>query len=473
MERFGAAFGRLVRDKRGIEGLSQDGLAAKSSLTKARISYIETGRVDNPQIKTIDALCVALGISPGERAACYALAASSLPKRLFEKLARQFGHDNSNALENELEAFLIEKAKEFREMRERLDQMAQPKGQISDLLSAANAALGEGDFEKADDLLGEAERVHLQSTTVAVVEQQANLRVERGNAALVSGNVAEASNHFGRSAHYFSGIDVTLEANKRHECSDLLRYYGYRYGSHEALYAAQSALRQNLCVWSKETHPDEWCKTKIALGGVSFRLSEFDKPANSRAHLLDAKKHFEDVREACSELYLPNRFATAALNLANVYTDRSLAGTDADYGPNLQLALSFQTGALRYFSQTQNPRDWGVLQHNLGCTYIELSNLRAEESESVEDIDNAIHHVELSFQVRDPVDNLQYWVASCRTLGEALLNMSTYELTKNPADYVRRASNVLGDAAAKISASEHPHQWAQIQTQLKRCNEFH
>ena len=62
-------FGRLGREKRGIEGLTQDGLAGKCGLTKARISDIETGKVANPQVKTVDALCVALNISREERAA--------------------------------------------------------------------------------------------------------------------------------------------------------------------------------------------------------------------------------------------------------------------------------------------------------------------------------------------------------------------------------------------------------------------
>jgi hypothetical protein len=61
-----------------------------------------------------------------------------------------------------------------------------------------------------------------------------------------------------------------------------------------------------------------------------------------------------------------------------------------------------------------------------------------------------------SFQVRDPENSIQYWVASCRSLGEALLNMSTYTIAKNADDYIRRASEVLNGAAAKISASVHP-----------------
>jgi transcriptional regulator with XRE-family HTH domain len=128
MNPFGVPFGRLVRDKRGIEGLSQDGLAEKSGLTKARISDIENGKIANPQARTVDALCVALNISQDERAACHPNAESRLPPRLLEKLARHFGHDNPDALEGELEAFLKAKAAEFREMRKRLEKMAETEG---------------------------------------------------------------------------------------------------------------------------------------------------------------------------------------------------------------------------------------------------------------------------------------------------------------------------------------------------------
>ena len=167
-------FGRLVREKRGIEGLSQDGLAEKSSLPKPRISDIETGKIGNPQARTVDALCVALNISREERAACHPNTASRLPPRLLENLARLFGHRNPDGFEDELEAFLKAKAAEFQDMRKRLEKMAETEGRISELLKAANAALGEGDFGTADDLLKEAEGVQLQSNTIAALEKQAS-----------------------------------------------------------------------------------------------------------------------------------------------------------------------------------------------------------------------------------------------------------------------------------------------------------
>jgi transcriptional regulator with XRE-family HTH domain len=466
MVRFGVLFGRLVREKRGIEGLSLDDLAEKSAVTKARISDIENGKVANPQAKTVDALCVALNISREERGACHSAPTSDLPSLLLRKLAQHFGRDMPEATEEELEAFLMAKASEFRQMRTRLERLAETEGRVSELIRAANAALGEGDFATADSLLEGAEAVQLHSTTSIALKKQAELRIERGNAALVSGNVAMAAAHFEQSCRYFSGIDIEMEANNRHECATLLRYYAYRYKNSEALYQARTALQQNLGIWRQEIHKAKWCETKNALGGVSWRLSDFDMTENAISHLADAKAHYEDVRACCSDDLLPKEFAMACYLLAAVYADRRLSKSNADYAINLQLALSLQLSALRHFSKTDDPREWGVVHHNLGLHYLNISDVRIDAAKSVTDVANAIHHVELSFEVRNPDDSLQYWVASCRTLGEALLKMATYSSAEDRNKHVQRALDVLNGAAASISPSEHPLQWELIQNQL-------
>jgi transcriptional regulator with XRE-family HTH domain len=468
---FGVLFGGLVREKRANLGLSQDRLAAKTGLTKARISDLERGKIRNPQEKTVQWLCEGLNITREELAACRAAPALGLPSRLLAKFARHFGRDTPDATAEELEEFLMAKAEEYREMRARLEKLAETEGRISELIKAANAALGEGDFETADGLLKEAEAVQLESTTIVALKKQAELRIVRGNAALLSGDIATAAGHFERSSHYFTGVDIEVEAGNRHECATLLRSYGYRYKSSEALYEARKALQQNLSIWKQDAYREKWCQTKNALAGVSWRLSQFDAPENAISHLADAKGHYEDVRTCCSENLLPKTFATAGLDLANVYSDRRLAKSHADYERNLQSALSLQLSALRHFSKADDPRAWGIVQHNLSCSYIELSDIRTDNAKSVADIENAIEHAELSLEVRNADDSLQYWVASCRTLGEALLKMSTYSVAKDAAKYVQRASDVLHGAAARISPSEHPHQWAEIQELLARYGE--
>ncbi len=470
MSSFGALFGRLVREKRGIEGLSQDELSARTELTKARISDIETGKIANPQAKTVDALCVALNISRSERAGCHAAPASGLPQRLLENLARHFDVDMPEATEEDLEAFLIAKSEEFREMRQRLRALAFTEGRISELLNAANAALEEGRFETADDLLEDAEAIQMKAVTVLALKKQAEIRIVRGKSALVYGEIKAAADHFERSSLYFSGVEAGLEAQNRHECASQLRYYGYRYKNAEALFQAKDALQRNLDIWEQSTKIDQWCMTKIALGGTSWRLSQFDLQDNAKSHLVAAKIHYQDVLAQCSKKFMPEIFALASLDLANVYADQKMAVPEYNYELNLTEALSLQMSTLSVFDKIKNPREWGIVQHNLSCTYIALSRIRIDQFQSYEDTESAVRHARLSLDVRDPENTLQYWVAYCRTLAEALLDLSSYQSNSDADQHAQRASVILQEAAAKISLREHPHQWEQIQLQLSRIN---
>ncbi len=66
---FGERFGKLVRAKRAIEGLTQEDLAAlvyDNEASKTRVSELENGKAKKPQAKTIDAYVVALNISMEE-----------------------------------------------------------------------------------------------------------------------------------------------------------------------------------------------------------------------------------------------------------------------------------------------------------------------------------------------------------------------------------------------------------------------
>ena len=66
---FGKKFGELIKRRRAIEGLTQEKLASRAfgnQAKKTRISGLEKGKVDNPQPKTVDALCAALGITGEE-----------------------------------------------------------------------------------------------------------------------------------------------------------------------------------------------------------------------------------------------------------------------------------------------------------------------------------------------------------------------------------------------------------------------
>jgi len=67
---------------------------------------------------------------------------------------------------------------------------------------------------------------------------------------------------------------------------------------------------------------------------------------------------------------------------------------------------------------------------------------------------------------------LQYWVASCRSLGEALIERSMYQTKAHARNDLRKSYELLTGATSKISKIEHPHQWAEIHKQLQAASKM-
>jgi transcriptional regulator with XRE-family HTH domain len=468
MNSFGARFGKLIREKRGIEGFSQDALAAKSELTKARISELETGRIAKPQAKTVDKLCVALNISREERDACYSSSGPRLPPPLLENIALRFGLSNPEVSEDELQSFLREKANEYYAMQQRLSAMDTAAGETASFLGAAKAALERGNFELADASLAEAENTYLMSITLPALNKHYDIRLERGHAALLAGEIEKAAQHWESAVNYFGPFDAEMEAERRHNYCTSLRAYGYRYKNSDALYAAEKGLVKNLAVWTREKNLERWCRTKVALGGTQWRLSQYDDVKNYRRHIDEAMSLFDEVASKTSNTNLSFWYSAAISNIANIYSDAEFAISDDEYASNLEKSLSLQLLALECSSQTDQPDEWGILQHNIGLTYIHLFG--DGNRTSIDLIDAAIRHLELSFDVRKPATALQYWIASCRSLGEALIERSLCPSNSQSGLDLERASRILSKAESAISELDHPNQWAELQTQIQRCS---
>jgi len=207
-----------------------------------------------------------------------------------------------------------------------------------------------------------------------------------------------------------------------------------------------------------------------SFGGVLVRLSEFDAPSNRREHLNAARGCYERVRNAANKFPDSSAYAIASLDLANVYSARDFSDAKNEYKKNLEFAIELQVTALDHFKETTEPHGWGIVQHNLGCSYNRLSELTNTTIEAVNLLNKAIEHSELSFRVRSPRKELQYWVASCRTSGEAYINLSMLSPDDESKRYSTHAKQILKEAQSEISREEHPNQWVEIEKQLLRLS---
>ena len=391
-----------------------------------------------------------------------------LPARLLENLALRFGFTHADAQPEELEGFLRDKAVEFAALHLRLSEIRSIEGAVSTLVVSADEALQAGDFQRADNYLQEAEQVQLTSATVAAVAKQSELRAARAQAALLSGDVEVAATHWAVAATYFQPFDRNKEAEMRYAACDELRGHGYRYRSVAALHSAEAALLLNQEIWTPTVNLKGWCRTTNALGVTRWRLAQFDHPANSVKHIEGAKEAFEAVRAICSETVLPYYFAASSGNLASLYCERELSSSEQEYALSIGVSIGMQLQAVNVLSRNDYPLEWGIFHHNLGTSYIALARVSSDESEKLGALNKASAHLRKSFEVRDPEDALQYWIASSRSLAEALIDRGMVESGDDSRRDMSCAQTILERALARINEREHPHQWAELQSQMAR-----
>ncbi len=140
----------------------------------------------------------------------------SLPQSLIENLILRFQKTDPETSETDVKAFLEAKAVDYYEMRQRLAELSETDEKLSQFVLQATTAIDQGDFSAADDCLEQAEILQFESNTKGALKRQADFRLERGNTALLRGDVDSAALHFEKAAGLFSGVSRDEEALTRH-----------------------------------------------------------------------------------------------------------------------------------------------------------------------------------------------------------------------------------------------------------------
>jgi hypothetical protein len=200
----------------------------------------------------------------------------------------------------------------------------------------------------------------------------------------------------------------------------------------------------NVDYWENASNFEKWVEAKLGLGGTRWRLAAFDIKDRSLEHLGAAHGHFQDIRDACGDdSSRAVFFHKAGLNLANVLKDET-SKADGGYVSNLDTGIKLMLAAAVVLDKVGFAREWGIIQHNLCISYEDRAATVASDM-AKEDLALAIAHGEQSFEVRNPVDSLQYWIASCRSLASALISLGIAAPRDGRAHF-DRARGILRDA---------------------------
>ncbi|MFT5945632.1 MAG: tetratricopeptide (TPR) repeat protein [Yoonia sp.] len=341
---FGELLGQLIYTKRKILGLTQIQLAedAYGSAGKTRrISELESGKVANPHPKTIDPIIVTLGITEEELANCAAESnvkpdpalelAYSEAQTLIDELAAQFEYRNKNASLSDLEEFLIAKARELAELKEKLGDIEVPEDQVSDLKEAAVNALFEGEYAKVDQLLKEAEHIQQETQTLSQIGKQAELRILRGDTHFFSGNLADCFEMYKGAALYYEPFDQDIMATVLQDCAKLI-YESGRRSIEPTYWVAQKLLEEAVSRYTSNKNPK-------MLGGIHYRLALILRNQSANSERADAEVFLDDAIEHArkSVTILSNTgdmwaLASAQISLGNCLSDGSRLKRDATMG---------------------------------------------------------------------------------------------------------------------------------------------
>ncbi|MEO1721451.1 MAG: helix-turn-helix transcriptional regulator [Pseudomonadota bacterium] len=430
---FARRFGQLVERYVISLGWTHEQVAHAvwgDSARKSHVTAYIKGTKGKPSNPTIAKFVKALGITEADLEACRlppepvlsatgaeALAALKLEDAVFFQLAARFGHDNPWAGSAAYKTFLEQKAEEYRALEVRLasltdmEEAAAARARLDNQLKAAQAAIADGAFEEADEILAAAEEVQQAEHTLREVRRQAALRTTRGEAALLNGDADAAHTHFAKAAAMFDPFDILEAAKARNTAQNKLWKHAQRYGPGFAL--AASLLRRNIATLSEKDHPDDWGGAQNNLGTVLGDQGARTGGEAGAALLGEAVAAYRAALRVRTEDTYPVDWAMTQNNLGIALRNQGARTGEEAGSALLGEAVAAYRAALRVRTENAHPVQWAETTHNIGAVFESMAELEPEALRA--HLEAAIREFEAALCVFDP-EHMPYYH---RTVTEA------------------------------------------------------
>lgn len=481
---YGQALGALVLRKRKAASLTQMQLAEDAYGTSGktrRISELENGTVANPYPKTIDPIISVLKISDQELEECARQALAPVDadldrayreaRNLIDALARQFEHANPDSTLAEIDDFLRAKAREWRSLRERIAAIDAPDSAIDRLKREAAEALSEGEFDKVDVLLVEAEEAYQKDRTLAEVKKYCEIRVTRGHNGLFRGKPDLALTLFLSAAGMLRPIDESEAAKLLNQIAGDVYEYARRSLATEISVAAK-LLEALVEMPSMRADAHELAKINYRLGLI-YRSDAESARANLRqAALLKAAEHSRNAWNYFQTNGEPFEAVSSATALANcLWQDGNRSASKEQIREAVELLQAAQKLAEASEDTSQ------LLPHvynSLGSALMDLS-LVDEESPSMDSLSEAQRAFADGIRISEKLSHVEGWGVAKLNLGGLLGFMAMAEdLEPSVRDFLRvRAIAEISSGLETFPSESFPIRYANGQLKLARILRDH
>jgi tetratricopeptide (TPR) repeat protein len=163
---------------------------------------------------------------------------------------------------------------------------------------------------------------------------------------------------------------------------------------------------------------------------------------------------YEAALRIYSETGFPTDWGATQNYLGNAYASLLMG----DWAANLEKAIAYYLAALRIYTKTRFPIDWAATQNNLGVAYADrLTGDRAEN------LDKAITCYQAALRVRTEADFPIDWAATQSNLGLAYLSLSSIRWMWRRGTNLKKAIDCYQAALRIYTETNFPVNWARSQ----------
>ncbi len=441
---------------------------------------------------------------------------------MIEAVARQFENANPASTLAELEDYLRSKAKEWSDLRARIERLDEADLDLADLKASAIDALDQGDYTEADEALQKAEETQLNGSALREVGKLVELRVTRGDVKLTAGDPTTALSHYFSAAEMLRPLSEARAADLLNEIAHAL-YESGRRSLRSHFEVAAKLLEKCLTFESIQGNKHQSSKTSYQISLI-FRNEASLRSKGDRDRILYNEKAIQYAREAVTafssieadseeelfdlisaEIALGNslfdkaRFhrdaktfeetvqmfratvsrlskldgmyelkAHAANSLGSALMTSLEARKDTATSAALTEVIQSYKQAIAAAEQCSNTEVWGVAHGNMGGALILLAASTTDTEDAhflrVRGISALQTAIETYPTVLFPMPHAQMHLR----LGEALVQHGLKCSAELMELYLVRALGSYHLAANILDEERHPSDWAFIQAELSR-----
>jgi tetratricopeptide (TPR) repeat protein len=210
---------------------------------------------------------------------------------------------------------LLEIAEHFKDLQQTAIAKPGDDPKIASLKADAKKVVGEGDLDKADQLLAEVELEQGRALD-RLTEDKADTAARRGDIAMTRLRYGEAAKHYADAAAVLASASTGEQKrldflNKEVEA---LYQQGYEFGDNAALRAAIDRYRGIINLQPRERVPLDWAMTQNNLGTALERLGGRE---NDTGKLEEAVAAYRAALQELTRERFPLKWASAQNNLGN------------------------------------------------------------------------------------------------------------------------------------------------------------